>query len=62
MNFKLTSVKVKEREYIRFKKKGIESGIKFQELVNIAMKMFNDDKDFRERIEENAKNGVSTWK
>jgi hypothetical protein len=56
MNFKLTSVKVKEKEYIRFKKKGIDSGIKFQELVNIAMKMYNEDRKFRELIDLIAKN------
>ena len=62
MDFKLTSVKVKEKEYIRFKKKGLESGVKFQELVNIAIKMFNEDKDFRHIIESSTKNGVYIWK
>jgi hypothetical protein len=58
MNFKLTSVKVKEKEYIRFKKKGLESNIKFQELVNISIKMFNENKEFRQCIENTVKNGT----
>tara|TARA_Y100000310_G_C20469242_1_gene709159 strand:- start:170 stop:343 length:174 start_codon:yes stop_codon:yes gene_type:complete len=57
MNFKLTSVKVKEKEYIRFKKKGIESGVKFQQLVNISIKMYNENKDFRKCIEDTIKMG-----
>jgi hypothetical protein len=57
MNFKLTSVKVKEKEYIRFKKKGVESGVKFQQLVNISIKMYNENKDFRKCIEDTIKTG-----
>lgn len=47
---KLTSVKVDDSEYIKFKMKAIENRTNFQYVVNTAIEFFNTSSKFRNII------------
>ena len=49
-NTKLTSVNVNKKNHREFKMACIANGITFQKLVNIAIDLYLNDKEFRNKI------------
>ena len=52
-NSKLTSVKILEHLYKRFKSVTVNTKMTLQKLTNRSMDMYLNDEDFREQIETN---------
>lgn len=55
-NFKLTSVKVLNENYINFKKEILttNSNTTLQKLVNTCLELYTSDKDFRDKIDKST--------
>ena len=50
-NTKLTSVKILQALYHRFKENTVNSNMSLQKLTNRAINMYLEDNDFKEKIE-----------
>lgn len=50
MNYKLTSVKIIDKLYKRFKSKIVEDNFTLQKLVNNSIDLFNSDEEFKSKI------------
>lgn len=51
MEKKLTSVHVNNKIYKNFKKNSVDSGLTLQKLVNRALDLYNNDENFKNKIE-----------
>ena len=49
---KLTTVKLLTSLYKRFKKNSLDTGINLQKLTNRSMHMYNNDLQFRNRLDD----------
>lgn len=58
-NTKLTSVNVLDGVYKKFKVSVIEGNINFQKLVNRSMDLYNNDEEFKTRINNHTGLAVS---
>tara|TARA_Y100001937_G_scaffold51529_1_gene71517 strand:- start:493 stop:687 length:195 start_codon:yes stop_codon:yes gene_type:complete len=61
-NTKLTSVKILEALYHRFKVSTVNNGMTLQKLTNRAIDMYLTDEKFREKVETNDNLIVSSSK
>ena len=58
-NTRLTSVKIIESLYNKFKKETIGTEMTFQKLANRCVDLYINDEQFREQVEENDKLTIS---
>tara|TARA_B100000287_G_scaffold23916_1_gene23351 strand:- start:355 stop:549 length:195 start_codon:yes stop_codon:yes gene_type:complete len=61
-NTKLTSVKILEALYHKFKVSTINNGMTLQKLTNRAISLYLEDEKFREKVETNDSLIVSSSK
>lgn len=59
---KLTSVNILRMVYTDFKKNTIETDMTLQKIVNRAIDLYNNDENFRERVNKHETNGLKDSK
>ena len=58
-NSKLTSVKIIESLYNKFKRQSVGTEMTFQKLANRCVDLYINDPEFREKVEDNDKLTIS---
>lgn len=59
---KLTSVNILRMVYTDFKKNTIETDMTLQKIVNRSLDLYNNDENFRERVNKHETNGLKDSK